>query len=72
MENIRLSLFDNDFQVRAKENIVLLGDDDPLSKFLHEMKEKLLPGETAHLEIEGFEKETVVFDIANSKEFPAA
>ncbi len=66
MENITFSLVDNDYVVKAKADIALNGNDDPLRKFLQETREKLIPGQTAHLEIEGFGKDPIIFEISNS------
>ena len=66
MKNIKISLVDNDYVVYAQVDVLLNGADDPLTKFLQETKEKLIPGQTAHLEIEGFGKDHISFEISNS------
>ena len=65
MKYIRISLVDNDYVVCAQTDVLLNGAEDPLTKFLQETKEKLIPGQTAHLEIEGFGKDHISFEISN-------
>ena len=64
MKNIKISLVDNDYVVRAEADIVMKRNNDPFKKFMKEIREGLFPGETAHLEIEGLERESVTFEIS--------
>jgi len=66
MKHIKMSLVDNDFVVRAEEDIVIKGGNDPLRKFFEQAREKVIPGETVHLEIEGFEKNALIFEICSA------
>jgi hypothetical protein len=49
----------------AKQMLPLRGEDDPVFKFLQQLKEKLLPGETAFLEIEGMDTNPITFEISH-------
>jgi hypothetical protein len=49
--NMKIALIDNDFVVRAKTDLDLIGQENPFKKFLQQIKEELLPGQTAYLEI---------------------
>ena len=60
--NIKFALIDNDYVVQAKTDFLLEGQDNPLRKFLEQIQEELLPGQTGYLEIEDFEKDPVTFD----------
>ena len=64
MKNIKIELVDNDHVVRAKMELPVDGNDEPLRMFLREINEELIPGEIAHLEIEGFKKDPLIFEIS--------
>ena len=64
MEHIKISLVDNDYVVHAKTDIEVNGHNDPVKKFLRQIREELIPGQTAHLEIEGPEKEMSTYEIS--------
>ena len=51
MLNIRL--VDNDQVVRVLTDLDAQGKEDHMRYFLHRIKEELVPGEAAYLEIEG-------------------
>jgi hypothetical protein len=53
--------------VQAKTDFLLEGQDNPLRKFLEQIQEELLPGQTGYLEIEDFEKDPVTFEISHSE-----
>lgn len=63
MKNIKIELVDNDHKVRAKMELPKDGNDDPLRTFLWRINEELIPGEIAYLEIEGFKKDPLIFEI---------
>jgi hypothetical protein len=62
--NIKITLTDNDYVVRAKTDISMIGQEDPFRKFLQQLKEELLPGQTAYLEIDDFKTNPVTFEIS--------
>ena len=62
--NIKIELLDNDYVVRAKTDLVSNGNDNSLSKFFQKIKEELLPGQTAYLEIEDVQGDPVTFEIS--------
>ena len=64
MMNIKIEFVDNDQVVRARTDVTLGGSDDPVLLFLHQLKQELLPGETAFLEIEGLGADAITFEIA--------
>jgi len=66
MENIKIELVDNDHVVRAKTALGMNGNDDSFGKFVRQIKEELVPGETAFLEIEGSEIDPITFEISRS------
>jgi hypothetical protein len=60
----KISLVDNDYVVRAKTDLLLDGEYEKFIKFLKEINEELIIGKTAHLEIEGPEKDLITFEIS--------
>jgi hypothetical protein len=65
MNSIKIELVDNDHVVRAKADLDTNGMDDPFGKFVRKIKEELVTGETAFLEIEGSGMEPVTFEICH-------
>ena len=63
MENIKIELVDSDHVVRAKMELPMDGNGDPLRKFLRRINEELIPGEVAYLEVDGFKKDPLIFEI---------
>ena len=63
MLNIRL--VDNDQVVRVNTYLGTNGKDDPFGRFLHQIREELLPGQTAYLEIEGSGVDPITFEISH-------
>jgi hypothetical protein len=61
---IKLTLFDNDHVIRAETDVALKEQNDMFRKFLQEIKEELATGQTEYLEIEGFEKNPITFEIS--------
>ena len=64
IKNFKIALVDNDYVVRAKVDYVQNEDNDTFREFLNQVKEELIPGQTAHLEIQGFEMEPLNFEIS--------
>ena len=65
IKNFKISLVDNDYVVRGKVDYIQNdGEDDPLTGFLKQVREELIPGQTAHLEIKGFASDPVTFEIS--------
>lgn len=64
MMNLKIDFVDNDQAVRAKTEIAFTGQDDPVINFLRQIREELLPGDTAYLEIEGLEKNPITLEIS--------
>lgn len=65
--NIKISLVDNDYVIRAETDLTRMRQDDPIRRFLQQMKEELVPGQTAYLEIEGFETNPITFEISQAR-----
>ncbi|MDB9822917.1 hypothetical protein OAC89_04375 [Deltaproteobacteria bacterium] len=61
---LKISLVDNDYVVRAKTDLPKAGKDSKLEKFLKEVDEELITGKTAYLEIEGYKRGPVTFEIS--------
>ena len=64
---IKLSLIDNDHTVCAMATLGADANENSLSMFLREINEGLIPGETAHLEIEGSKLDPMAFEITKSE-----
>lgn len=62
--SIKIALIDTDQVVRAQTDLSQNGQDDPFGKFLRQIKEELVPGETAYLEIEDSKAGTITFEIS--------
>ena len=63
IKRIKIELLDNDRVVRAKTDLGFNGISESLGKFVRQIKEELVTGETAFLEIEGSDMESVTFEI---------
>ena len=64
MKNIKVSLVDNDYVVRAKTDLSGNEENNTIIKFIQHLDEEFVPGETAYLEIEGFKKNPITFEIS--------
>ena len=62
--NLKIALIDNDHVVRAKTDLSEKGQDDLFRSFLRQIKEELVPGQTAYLEIEDSTTDPVTFEIS--------
>ncbi len=63
---IKLSLIDNDYVVRAQTDLAQSGHDDPFRTFVKQVQEELVTGQTAYLEIEDAQNESVTFEITQA------
>ena len=63
MNSIKIQLVDNNYVVRAKTEFALNGVDDLIEKFVRQINEELIVGETAFLEIERSDMKTVNLEI---------
>jgi hypothetical protein len=59
--NMRIALIDNDYVVQAKTDLALNGKNETFRNFLQEIKEELLPGQTAYLEFVDSETDPITF-----------
>lgn len=64
--NLKIALIDNDFVVRASTDLQQNGKDDPFREFIRQMKEELVTGQTAYLEIEDPQTDTITFEITQA------
>ena len=62
--NMRIALIDNDYVVQAETDLALNGKNETFRKFFQDIKEELLPGQTAYLEIEDSESDPITFEIS--------
>jgi hypothetical protein len=68
MKHLKFSFVDNDFAVNAKTDLTIHDDSDfDFVKFLRKIKNELITGETAFLEVEGLNKTPVTFTISHSE-----
>ncbi|MFC1579985.1 hypothetical protein ACFL4N_03640 [Thermodesulfobacteriota bacterium] len=65
MENIKISLKDNDQVVRLETDFSMNGHEDPFRSFLQQINEEMIPGQTAYLEIDGLEKGHMTLEISH-------
>jgi hypothetical protein len=62
--NLTIALIDTDQVVRAKTDLSEKGQGESFRKFLRQMKEELIPGQTAYLEIENSKTDPITFEIS--------
>ena len=68
MKNLKFSFVDNDFAVNAETNLTINDDSDfNFVNFLRKIKNELITGETAFLEVEGLNRDPVTFTISHSE-----
>jgi hypothetical protein len=65
MKSIKIKVVDTDYVVRAKTDLSLDERSDSLLHLLKHLNEGFIPGETAYLEIEGFEKSPITLEVSN-------
>jgi hypothetical protein len=67
MKHVKLSLIDMDQAVQAVADLNINDKEDKnFSKFVEQLKEELVTGQTAFLEIEGLLNKPVVISLAES------
>ncbi len=64
MENIRLELIDDDQRIRAEASLSENGN--VFREFLQKLSEEIVPGENARVEIQGFQKDPLIFEVSHS------
>jgi hypothetical protein len=62
--NLTIALIDTDQVVRAKTDLSEKGHGESFRKFLRQIKEELIPGQTAYLEIEDSKTDPITFEIS--------
>ena len=62
--NLKIALIDNDHVVRAKTDLSENGQDESFRKFLRQVKEELVPGQTGYLEIDDSTTDPITFAIS--------
>ena len=65
--NMKIALIDNDYVVQAKTDLALNGQDQTFRNFLQEIKEELIPEQTAYLENGDSEMDPITFEISRSE-----
>lgn len=66
MNRIKMSFIDNDYAVKASTDVAAEGGKTGLSSFLELIREELVTGDTAYLEIEGLNGRSITFSIAEA------
>lgn len=64
---MKILLIDNDYVVRAKTDLSENGHDDPFRTFVKQVQEELVTGQTAYLEIEDDQNDSVTFEITHAR-----
>ena len=64
MKKIKISIIDNDYVVRAETDLGRNAKAGSFIEFLQQVDKNLIPGETAHLEIEGIKRNPITFEIS--------
>jgi hypothetical protein len=67
MENIRLELIDDDQHVRAEAEISEATTNDGFRAFLEKISEEIVPGESARVEVQGFKRDPLIFEVSHSE-----
>ena len=62
--NLTIALIDNDQVVRAKTDLSENGQGNSFRRFLRQIKEELVPGQTGYLEIEDSTADPITFEIS--------
>lgn len=63
---MKISLIDNDYVVRAKTDLAHNGSEGPFREFVQQIKEELVTGQTAYLEIDDTQTGPVTFAITQA------
>ena len=64
MDNLKISLVDNDYVVCAKTELPSEENSKNFKKFFREIDEELVTGKTAFLEVEGSGSDPMVYEIS--------
>ena len=64
MNPIKMSFIDNDYAVRASADVAPGDESSGLTSFLEQVRDELVTGDTAFLEIEGFNGKSITLSIA--------
>jgi hypothetical protein len=70
MKSVKISLVDNDYMVRTKTSLSLNDENeknDVFMAFIRDITDGFVPGETAHLEIEGVRSKPITFEISRAE-----
>ncbi|MFC1812126.1 hypothetical protein ACFL03_05495 [Thermodesulfobacteriota bacterium] len=62
--SIKIALIDNDQAVRVKVDLSQNGQDDLFGTFLRQIKQEMVAGETAYLEIEDSKTDSITYEIS--------
>ncbi|MEJ2656918.1 MAG: hypothetical protein P8012_06935 [Desulfobacterales bacterium] len=62
--NLKIALIDNDHVVRAKTDLSGKGQEDSFRNFIRQVREEMVPGQTAYLEIEDSQTDPITFEIS--------
>ncbi|MDZ7833819.1 MAG: hypothetical protein U5L07_18920 [Desulfobacterales bacterium] len=66
MNRIKMSFIDNDYAIKASADVAAEDGKTGLSSFLELIREELVTGDTAYLEIEGLNGKSITFSIAEA------
>jgi hypothetical protein len=66
MSRIKMSFIDNDYAVKASTDVTAEDAKTGLSSFLEQIREELVTGDTAFLEIEGLNGKSITLSIAEA------
>ncbi len=66
MKDLKISLKDCDYVVRAKTDLGMNWNNDAFGRFFKDINEELITGQTAYLEITGSEMDPIRFEITKS------
>jgi hypothetical protein len=61
--SLKIALRDNDHVVRAKTDLSDKGQENSFRSFICQVREELVPGQTAYLEIEDSKTDPITFEI---------
>ena len=66
MNRIKMSFIDNDYAVKASTDVAAGDTRTGLSSFLEQIRDELVTGDTAYLEIEGLNGKSITLSIAEA------
>jgi len=62
--NLKIALIGNDHVVRVKTDFSEEGQENAFRRFIRQVREELIPGQTAYLEVEDFQTDPITFEIS--------